>query len=183
MDHPPSRASLEAGSCHRLTMRIFESMVIGIGATLCIDLWALFLRTAFGVRSLDYCLLGRWVLHMPEGRFVHDSIATSAAKLHECRIGWIAHYSIGVMFAVLFIAAMPDGWLARPAFVPALTFGVITVLVPWFTIQPAFGLGVASSRSEAPTVAKLRSLTTHAIFGAGLYVSALVLRSFTLRPF
>ena len=154
-------------------MRIVEFMVIGIGATLCIDLWALFLRAALGVRSLDYCLLGRWLLHMPEGRFRHDSIAMSAAKRHECWIGWIAHYSIGVTFAALFIAAMPDGWLARPTFLPALVFGVVTVVVPWFTMQPGFGLGVAASRSEAPTIARLRSLATHAIFGAGLYVSAL----------
>jgi hypothetical protein len=152
-------------------MQFIESVAAGIGATLCIDVWAVLLRKVFDVRSLDYCLLGRWVLHMPE-RIRHDSIATSAVKAHECKIGWIAHYSIGVAFAVLFVGVMPDDWLLRPTPLPAVVFGVITVVVPWFTMQPAFGMGMAASRTPTPAAARLKSLTTHAIFGAGLYLSA-----------
>jgi hypothetical protein len=150
-------------------------MAIGIGATLCIDLWALFLGTVLKVRSLDYCLLGRWVLHMPEGKIMHDSIATSAVKSHECTIGWIAHYSIGVAFAVLFVGVMGDEWLTQPTLLPALMFGVITVVVPLFILQPALGLGIAASRARNPTAARLKSLATHAIFGTGLYLSACAL--------
>ena len=61
---------------------LLAAMVIGLGATLFIDLWALLLRQAFGIRSLDYCLLGRWVLHMPEGRVVHENIAATPARKH-----------------------------------------------------------------------------------------------------
>jgi hypothetical protein len=156
-------------------MQLVESVAIGIGATLAIDLWALFVRTVFGVESLDFRLLGRWVLHMPAGRIMHDNIATSAAKAHECGIGWMAHYSIGVAFAVLFVALMPDAWLDRPTLLPALGFGIVTVAAPFFALQPAFGLGVASSRTKNPMAARLRSLSTHAVFGAGLYVSAYLL--------
>jgi len=156
-------------------MQLIESVATGIGATLAIDLWAMFARTVFGVQSLNLCLLGRWVLHMPAGRIMHDDIATSATKGHECGIGWMAHYSIGVAFAVLFVAIMPDAWLDRPTLLPALGFGIVTVVAPFFALQPAFGLGVASSRTRNPTAARLRSLTTHAVFGAGLYVSAFIL--------
>lgn len=158
-------------------MRFLESFVIGIGATLCIDVWAMFLRAGFDVRSLDYCLLGRWMLHMPDGRIRHDSIASSSAKSRECSIGWTAHYSIGVAFAVLFIGAMPDGWLTRPTLLPALVFGVITVVVPMLIMQPAFGLGIAASRTPNPLAARLKSLTTHAIFGIGLFVAACLLNA------
>jgi len=156
-------------------MQLIESVVIGIGATIAIDLWAMFARAIFGVQSLNLCLLGRWVLHMPAGRIMHDGIATSAAKRHECGIGWMAHYSIGVAFALLFVAIMPDAWLDRPTLLPALAFGIVTVVAPFFVLQPAFGLGVASSRTRNPAAARLRSLTTHAVFGAGLYVSAFIL--------
>ena len=154
---------------------MLEAALIGLGATLFIDLWALFLRHAFNVRSLDYCLLGRWVLHMPEGRIVHESIAASQAKPHECKVGWTAHYTIGVAFGLTFVLLAPESWLERPTLVPALAFGVATVVVPFFTMQPAFGLGVAASRAPSPNRARLKSLMTHTVFGMGLYVWAYLL--------
>jgi hypothetical protein len=54
-------------------------------------------------------------------------------------------------------------------------FGVITVVVPLFILQPALGLGIAASRARNPTAARLKSLATHAIFGTGLYLSACAL--------
>ena len=44
---------------------IIGAMAIGIGATLTMDLWNLFLKRAFNIPSLNYCLLGRWLSHMP----------------------------------------------------------------------------------------------------------------------
>lgn len=148
---------------------IVEVVTMGVGATLCIDAWAWFLRRAFGVRSLDFCLLGRWVLHMPGGRFMHDNITTVAAKPRECLVGWMAHYSIGISFAFVFIALAPS-WLARPTLLPALAFGIATVVVPFTTVQPAFGLGLASSRVTHPARAQMKSVMTHAVYGAGLFL-------------
>jgi hypothetical protein len=148
-------------------------IVIGIGATLAIDVWNLFLRRAFGVSSLSYCLLGRWLRHMPEGTFRHASIASAPAKPLECAVGWMAHYSIGVAFALVFVAMASDGWLARPTLAPALLFGIGTVVFPFFILQPSFGLGVAAARTAHPTQARLKSLATHTVFGVGLYVCAL----------
>jgi hypothetical protein len=155
-----------------MIMRIAEAVILGAGATMAIDLWGLFLKKAFGVRSLDYCLLGRWVLHMPEGRFAHDGIGKSPAKRGECPVGWATHYSIGSGFAFLFLLLAEDRWLAQPTLLPALGFGIATVLVPFFTMQPAFGLGIAASRTPNPAAARLKSLGTHSVFGLGLYASA-----------
>jgi hypothetical protein len=158
-------------------MPVLESIVTGLGATLCIDLWALLLRKSLDVPSLDYCLLGRWLAHMPEGRVLHRSIESSPAKPHECTLGWILHYSIGAAFAVLFIGVIGDGWQSRPTLPPALMFGVITVVVPWFTMQPAFGMGIAASRTRTPAAARVKSLTTHAIFGVALFLTAYLLNT------
>jgi hypothetical protein len=152
--------------------QFLAAVVIGLGATLLIDLWALFLRRVFGVQSLNYCLLGRWVLYIPAGRIAHNGIAKSAARTHECPVGWIAHYSIGVAFAVVFVSLMSASWLYRPTVLPALAFGIATVLIPFLTIQPAFGLGIASSKTPSPTKARLKSVITHLIFGVGLWVFA-----------
>jgi hypothetical protein len=137
--------------------------------------WALFLRRAFGIQSLDYCLLGRWLLHMPGGTFAHRSIAAAEPRRHECAAGWAAHYGIGTGFALLFVLLVSAEWLERPTPLPALIFGVVTVLVPWLVLQPALGLGLASSKTPNPGGARLKSLMTHTVFGLGLYLAALLL--------
>ena len=155
------------------TTYIVGSILVGLGATLILDLWALFLKRAFNIPSLNYCLPGRWLLHMPEGKFTHASIAAAQPKHSECTVGWIAHYSIGVVLALGFIVLVSGSWLARPTLLPALLYGIGTVVFPFFLMQPSFGLGVAASRTPNPTLARLKSLVTHTVFGVGLYVSAL----------
>jgi hypothetical protein len=159
---------------------ILEAVLMGVGATLLIDLWALVLRRAFSVRSLDYCLLGRWVLHIPRGVVKHDNIAAAAPQPHECTVGWATHYLIGTAFAIVFVLLVSEGWLARPTLLPALAFGAATVVVPFFTLQPSLGLGIASAKTPHPNRARLKSLMTHSVFGVGLYVSAALLSA--IRP-
>lgn len=158
------------------SMRLLAyAILIGVGATMLIDLWALLLRRVFRVRSLDYCLLGRWVLHIPRGVVRHDNIGAAARQPYECPVGWTTHYLIGMTFAAIFVLLVSETWLARPTLLPALAFGAATVLVPFFTMQPSFGLGIAASKTPHPNQARLKSLMTHTVFGVGLYVSAILL--------
>ena len=39
---------------------IAGGIAIGIGATLVMDIWNLFLKRTFGIPSVNYCVLGRW---------------------------------------------------------------------------------------------------------------------------
>ena len=154
---------------------LLVAVVIGIGATLGMDLWNLFLRRAFGIPSLNYCLLGRWVLHIPSGTFRHRSISAAAPKRRECAAGWAVHYSIGIGLAVAFVALVSGDWLASPTLLPALLFGVVTVVFPFFVLQPSLGLGIASSRVARPGAARLKSLATHVVYGLGLFAWAKIL--------
>jgi hypothetical protein len=152
---------------------ILAAIAIGIGATLLMDLWNLFLKRTFGIPSLNYCLLGRWIRHMAGGTLRHASITAAPPKPFECPVGWIAHYTIGVVFAVGLVVLTSGHWLARPTLLPALLYGVGTVLFPFFVMQPSLGLGIAASRTPKPAQARLKSLVTHTMFGVGLYLSAL----------
>lgn len=154
---------------------ILRAVAVGIGASVIMDLWNLFVKRVFGLPSLDYCLLGRWLRHMPTGTFRHASIAAAAPKQHECAVGWIAHYTIGVVFALGLVVLFSPDWLARPTLLPALLYGLATVVFPFLVMQPSFGLGIAASRTPRPAQARLKSLMTHAVFGCGLYLSALCL--------
>ena len=157
-----------------------RAIAIGIGATLVMDMWNLFLNRVFSVPSLSYCLLGRWLRHMPGGTFRHTSITAAPQKRFECTVGWIAHYTIGVVFALVFVVLASGDWLARPSLLLALLYGVGTVVFPFFIMQPSLGLGIAASRTPKPTQARLKSLVTHTVFGVGLYVCALGM-SYVLR--
>jgi len=110
----------------------------------------------------------------PEGTFKHSNIASASQKSAECTVGWIAHYLIGITFATTFVALVGDNWLQHPTLIPAIAFGVITVLMPFLIMQPAFGLGFAASKTSNPTQARLRSLMNHAVFGVGLYLFGLL---------
>jgi hypothetical protein len=153
---------------------LLRAALIGAGATLLIDLWAVALNRLFGVRSLDYALVGRWIGHMPRGRFRHDSIAQAAPVRGEGVIGWTAHYAIGVIFAAILLVTAGADWARQPTLLPALAVGIGSVVAPFFIMQPGLGLGVAGSKTPNPRLARMRSLMTHAVFGIGLYASAVI---------
>jgi len=147
-------------------------VLIGAGATLLMDLWALLLKR-FGIPSLNFAFLGRWIGHLPEGKWIHESISRATPVKGERLIGWGAHYSIGMTFAGLLLATFGLSWARSPSLLPALLIGVATVLAPLFVLQPALGAGIASSRTPTPVFNSLKSLATHTVFGLGMYLAAL----------
>jgi hypothetical protein len=160
---------------------VVRAALIGIGATLVMDLWTLLLKQVYGVPSLDYALVGRWLGHMPAGRFRHASILAAPVVRGERVIGWSAHYAIGVIFAGLLLAAFGQGWARQPYPGPAILVGLLTVVAPFFIMQPCMGFGIAASKAPSPNIARLRSLITHLIFGVGLYGSAWALAQLTTQ--
>jgi hypothetical protein len=152
---------------------VFRGIFIGAGATLVIDAWAALLRR-LGVQSLNFAMLGRWIGHLLQGRLTHDSIAKASPIRQELLLGWVAHYAIGINFAGLLLATFGLAWARSPTLGPALVVGVGSVVAPLFILQPALGAGIASSKTPAPVFNTLKSLTTHIVFGVGLFVAAVV---------
>ncbi|MCB0123572.1 MAG: DUF2938 domain-containing protein [Caldilineaceae bacterium] len=155
---------------NELFLFAMRTILIGLGATLTFDLWALLLKHVFHITPSDICLVGRWVRYMPKGIFHHANLRSAAAQRRECLIGWSAHYLIGTMFTITFVALVGDHWLQQPTLLPALLFGVVTVLAPFLIMHPAFGLGVAAAKTTNPAQARVRSLMNHTAFGCGLYL-------------
>lgn len=148
-----------------------RSIAIGVGATAVMDLWAAVLRR-FGVPSLNFAFLGRWIGHLPRGRWLHESISKAEPIQGELFIGWCAHYSIGITFAALLLAVFGVQWGRGPTLPPALLTGVVTVVAPLFILQPALGAGVASWKTPMPVFNTIKSLITHTVFGVGLFLAA-----------
>ncbi|MEK1907488.1 MAG: DUF2938 domain-containing protein [Pseudomonas sp.] len=154
---------------------IVQAALLGIGATLVMDLWALLRRRVFGVASLDYALVGRWLGHMREGRFRHVAIGKASPVRGERALGWAFHYLTGLVFAGVFVLLAGSQWLQQPTPLPALLFGGLTVAAPLLLMQPGFGMGIAAARTANPRQVRLRALLTHLVFGMGLYLTGLLL--------
>jgi len=157
---------------------IFKTIITGIGATLVMDLWSLFQKYILKIPPLNYALVGRWVLLLPKGKFRHHTILSSPQIHGEMLTGWIFHYLTGIFFA--FIPFSLDGkfWLQEPSLLIGVLAGLITLTAPFLMLQPAFGFGIAASRTPHPWLSRLLSLLTHIVFGIGLYGVAAVLASF-----
>jgi hypothetical protein len=158
---------------HEAATYVLHAAVIGAGATAVMDVWGLLRKKLFGVPIANYGLVGRWLAYLPRGRLFHDAIAATPPACGEEAMGWIAHYLIGTAFAALLLALAGLDWVSQPSLAPALLVGVGTVAAPYFVLQPVMGLGIAARRAPNPAMARLHSLLTHAVFGLGLYLTAL----------
>ena len=147
---------------------------VGVGATALMDLW-LWLLSRLGVPTTGFAMVGRWVGHFTRGEFAHAAITRAAPIPFELGLGWLTHYLIGIAYAVLLISLQGAAWLHQPTVLPALVFGILTVVAPWFVMQPAMGAGVLALKTQTPLKSGLRSLANHAVFGVGLYVAAAAL--------
>ncbi|WP_375573139.1 DUF2938 domain-containing protein [Ahrensia marina] len=150
---------------------VFRAILIGVGATATMDIWAVVMKRAFGVPSLNYGFVGRWLGHMRHGQFAHESIAEAPPIAGEQIIGWSAHYVIGVIFAGLFLFVLGVDWARDPTLLPAVLFGIVTVSAPFFVMQPGMGLGFAAAKAPKSNIARLRSLIAHTSFGFGLFLA------------
>ncbi len=151
-------------------------LLIGIGATLVMDLWALLRKQLFGIAPTNWGMVGRWIGHMRKGQFRHTSISSAHAVHGESAIGWTAHYLIGIAYAALLIFICGESWLLEPMLGPALALGMATVVAPFFILQPGMGAGIAASKTPNPNTARLHSIINHVAFGVGLYLSAMILK-------
>jgi hypothetical protein len=149
-------------------------LLIGVAATAAMDAWSLARKTLLGLPAPDFALVGRWLGHMPRGRFRHHRIAEATPIASERALGWAAHYLIGVLFAAVLVGLGGPAWLARPTRGLALAVGIATVAAPFLVMQPGMGAGLAARRTPRPWLARRQSLLNHAVFGLGLYGGAWV---------
>lgn len=157
---------------------ILLASALGIGATLLMDIAAL-IHKVLGLNTLNMRFVGRWLIHLMYGnkRRENTLISQSPTMPLEHFTGWFAHYLIGIIFAALLLLVMGIEWLYQPTLAPALLVGVISLVAPFFIMQPSFGLGFAASKTPNPTRSRIMSLLAHLEFGLGLYLAALLIRN------
>jgi hypothetical protein len=151
-----------------------RAVAIGVGATVVMDLWAVLLQRLFGVQPSNWAMVGRWVGHFRNGRFLHENIADAPPIRHELALGWIVHYLTGITYGALLLGIWGLEYARRPTLLPPLILSLVALVAPFFVLQPGMGLGIAGARTPNPNATRMRSVLNHTIFGLGLYFSALL---------
>ncbi len=80
-------------------------------------------------------------------------------------LGWMAHFMIGAILAIIFSAAFADKLPGSP-----LIRGAMYGVLPWFILEsmlsPMMGTGFFSLKTPAPVLFLAGSLMGHLIYGA-----------------
>jgi hypothetical protein len=115
---------------------LWRSVVIGIGGTALLDIWAIMLNRIFGLAPPNWAMVGRWFWHLQYGKVFHEDIGKAEPYVHELTLGWIGHYAVGILYGLILVIFAGVGWLAAPTFIPAWIVGLVTVGAGWFLLQP-----------------------------------------------
>lgn len=143
-----------------------RTFLLGIGATFLTDIWAILLRF-FGIKSSGLLIIGNWIANNLFG----INVETTQAWV----IGWIAHYFIGILFALLFVLIYKNEWFKSPNLYKSIFFGLITVVFPLFIAWPIMGLGFAFSKTSIQFILISKAIMLHLVYGLGIYLTSIII--------
>jgi hypothetical protein len=155
---------------------LVKGVVIGAGATVLMDVWAILLWKGFGQSRPNWAPVGRWFWHLKSGTVFHDDIGKAEPYANELALGWIGHYAVGILYGVILALIAGAAWFDAPTFLPAWILGIVTVGAGWFLLQPGLGLGFAASKLANANKVRALNLVAHTVFALGLYGTALLIR-------
>ncbi|GHB34564.1 DUF2938 family protein [Salinicola rhizosphaerae] len=149
-------------------------LVVGIGSTIVLDLWAWLVAKTTGMAGTDWGVVGRWLLDIPSGRVVLDSRPDRPAPGgREKTVGWLFHYLVGLAYAMLILLVWGVDYIADPKVVPVFWVGVvISSLAGLLILMPGLGGGILGRKlpNQAAIIAYV--IIAHIAFAAGQYVFA-----------
>jgi hypothetical protein len=161
-------------------MIIFVEMILmGVLATLVMDLLAVRLAKMKIIHPpLRPEAVGRWILYMFRGRFIHEDINKTPALNNEKPVSLLFHYLIGIGLAGVYLLLESIEPTIRHQLWMPLIFGIATVLLPWLWLYPSMGLGFLASKAPRKSPYIVTSLVNHTNFGLGLVIWIVLFRRF-----
>ncbi|MFC1883159.1 DUF2938 family protein [Thermodesulfobacteriota bacterium] len=151
-------------------LTIKEIFLMGIFATLFMDVGYLFI--VYVVKIIQPSMmpyhLGRWILYMFQGIFVHDDIRLVNPIFIEKPVTPLMHYMIGIFLAAVFFWMRKNVKLFPKSIYMGIIFGWITVILPWFIMYPALGFGFLGLDCPQNTNYIFLSFFNHTLYGLGI---------------
>jgi len=149
---------------------VIVACVSGLFATVVLDLWQRLVHAVAGIPPANWAFVGRWFAYIPRGRLVHRPIADTPHVEGELALGWTLHYLIGLAYGFAYVGLLVYGLDRQPSLLNGFVFGLCSVVIPWFILQPGLGIGVMGRLAPKPAVPMLNALANHIIYGIALFV-------------
>jgi hypothetical protein len=150
-------------------MIIPEMILMGIFATVVMDLFTGYLiRRNYIHPAIEPEAVGRWVLYMFRGKFIHKNISETPELNKERTWSLISHYLIGIFLSGIYLLLAFRSTFFHNYIWMAFVFGVATVILPWFWLFPSMGFGFLALKSPDRSQIIRTSLVNHTNFGVGL---------------
>ncbi|WP_226635936.1 DUF2938 family protein [Novosphingobium profundi] len=150
------------------------TLVVGIGATVALDVWGRQLRRWFGIAGADWGLVGQWLSGLPAGRLVHTSDGFEIPSRGERALGWTFHYLVGLVYAAAYPLVWGPDFLAAPSPGPFVLVGFgLSTLAGLCILTPGMGGGLFASRTPDQGRRIALMLLNHAVFAGAQYALAL----------
>ena len=147
---------------------ILLGIMAGIAGTLVMDAMNYLLSRGGLLQEIDIRMIGRMSAGWSRGRFRYQHPQEMQESGGEWVLGWITHYAISVMFALIYVL----GWhflFGNPVSAAwALVYGIATTIASQCLVFPSMGLGLFGRRSPHGLRAALSSLANHTFFGIGM---------------
>ena len=153
---------------------IWVGVLMGLGGTLAMDVWAWILARLGGAPFPNWAMPGRWLAHIPRGQVFHDDIGAANGVPGELGLGWGLHYGVGILYGIVFALAAGAGWLSAPTFLPLWIYSIVLVGAGWFLLQPGMGLGFAASKTPNPWKVRILNIVAHTVFALGMWGGAVM---------
>ena len=126
----------------------------------------------YGISSgVTGAYIGRWVIGLRKGVFVHANIKNTKPVKNEIRIGQVFHFVVGGgVVALLYPLFLEILGLSNSEnhLMLATVFGLLTSVLPWFVLMPSFGWGVFGSRAPAGARPIIAPVLSHVPYGFGI---------------
>ena len=164
-----------------MNQNVLAIFTAGVLACLAMDAWQQILKRFAGIPATNWGMVGRWfVLTLKRGTMYHPTIDNEPPAPNELPIGWIVHYCVSMMYAVIYLVLMIDR-VIEPSLADGILFGAVSVVVPWFYFMPCMGKGVMGKLTPNPKKACLVSLSSHLVFGTAMGVGFMLVAQLSLQ--
>ena len=132
----------------------------------------------YGIRSgVTGEYIGRWVVGLINGTFMHQNIANTAPAENELRIAKIFHYVVGggvvALFYPFFLMSIGnDG--SSSHLILGTVFGLFTSVLPWFILMPSFGWGIFGVNAPGGSRTVISPILSHLPYGFGIGLTVVI---------
>jgi len=153
----------------RTDMRITEMLSMGAFSTVVMDIGEHVVKALSPLsESLEPQYLGRWILNMFNGVFLHEDIQIANQFRFEIPVAILFHYVTGVVLVGIFLWLRSNIKNFPDSIYMGLAYGWVTLLLPWLIMFPAlgfgfFGLGVNNDMNNIAA-----SIMAHSFYGLGM---------------